>query len=77
MSDYEAQRQRHVTGALALAPRLIEQMSWPAAGSPSTGRSVSANWRASRPSDRRGTASACLESTLTAWTRRPLPSCRC
>ncbi len=30
MSDYETQRQRHVTGALALAPRLIEQMSWPA-----------------------------------------------
>ncbi len=28
MSDYEAQRQRHVTGALALAPRLIGQMSW-------------------------------------------------
>jgi phenylacetate-CoA ligase len=30
MSDYETQRQRHVTGALALAPYLIEQMSWPA-----------------------------------------------
>jgi phenylacetate-coenzyme A ligase PaaK-like adenylate-forming protein len=30
MSDYENQRQRHVTGALALAPLLIEQMGWPA-----------------------------------------------
>ena len=30
MSDYEAQRQRHVAGALALAPRLIEQLNWPA-----------------------------------------------
>jgi phenylacetate-CoA ligase len=30
MSDYEVQRQRHVSGALALAPLLIEQMSWPA-----------------------------------------------
>jgi phenylacetate-CoA ligase len=30
MSDYELQRQRHVTGALVLAPRLIEQLSWPA-----------------------------------------------
>jgi phenylacetate-CoA ligase len=30
MSDYETHRQRHVTGALALAPRLIEQLSWPA-----------------------------------------------
>jgi phenylacetate-CoA ligase len=30
MSDYETQRQRHVRGALALAPGLIEQMSWPA-----------------------------------------------
>jgi phenylacetate-CoA ligase len=29
MSDYEIHRQRHVTGALALAPRLIEQLSWP------------------------------------------------
>ena len=32
MSDYETQRQRHVTGALALAPHLIEQMSWGAGG---------------------------------------------
>lgn len=30
MSDYEIQRQRHVTGALALAPLLMEQLSWPA-----------------------------------------------
>ena len=30
MSDYEIQRQRHVTGALALTPLLIEQMTWPA-----------------------------------------------
>jgi phenylacetate-CoA ligase len=30
MSDYESQRQRHVTCALALAPRLVEQLSWPA-----------------------------------------------
>ena len=30
MSDYETRRQRHVTSALALAPRLIEQLSWPA-----------------------------------------------
>ena len=30
MSDYETQRQRHVSDALALAPRLIEQLGWPA-----------------------------------------------
>ena len=30
MSDYESQRQQHVTRALALAPRLIDQLSWPA-----------------------------------------------
>lgn len=30
MSDYETLRQRHVAGALALAPRLIEQLDWPA-----------------------------------------------
>jgi phenylacetate-CoA ligase len=30
MSDYETQRRRHVTSALALAPLLIEQLSWPA-----------------------------------------------
>jgi phenylacetate-CoA ligase len=30
MSDYESQRQRHVTCALALAPRLVEQLNWPA-----------------------------------------------
>jgi len=30
MSDYETQRQRHVAGAMALAPRLMEQLSWPA-----------------------------------------------
>jgi phenylacetate-CoA ligase len=30
MSDYETRRQQHVSGALVLAPRLIEQMSWPA-----------------------------------------------
>jgi phenylacetate-CoA ligase len=30
MSDYEIRRQRHVAGALAVAPLLIEQMSWPA-----------------------------------------------
>jgi phenylacetate-coenzyme A ligase PaaK-like adenylate-forming protein len=30
MSDYETQRRRHVTGALALAPLLIEQLGWPA-----------------------------------------------
>jgi phenylacetate-CoA ligase len=30
MSDYEARRQQHVADGLALAPRLIEQLSWPA-----------------------------------------------
>jgi phenylacetate-coenzyme A ligase PaaK-like adenylate-forming protein len=30
MSDYEAVRQRHVTRAITLAPRLIDQLDWPA-----------------------------------------------
>jgi phenylacetate-CoA ligase len=30
MSDYETMRQRHVADALALAPRLIDQLGWPA-----------------------------------------------
>ena len=30
MSDYEARRQQHVAGAVTLAPRLIEQLDWPA-----------------------------------------------
>ena len=30
MSDYETQRQRHLTYAMALAPRLIERLDWPA-----------------------------------------------
>jgi phenylacetate-CoA ligase len=30
VSDYETMRQRHVADALALAPRLIDQLGWPA-----------------------------------------------
>jgi hypothetical protein len=30
MSDYETQRQLHQAFAMALAPRLVERLSWPA-----------------------------------------------
>jgi hypothetical protein len=77
LSDYETQRQRHVTGALALAPLLIEQMSWPA------GRLAEHRTLRLRELVRIATerspwyASACPEPTSTAWTRGPWPSRRC
>ena len=30
MRDYETQRQQHLAYAMALAPRLIERLDWPA-----------------------------------------------
>ena len=71
MSDYEATRQRHVARALTLAPLLIEQLDWPAERLAEHRIRISASWCGPRPSGRRGTASACPESTSTAWTRRP------